>query len=39
MDEFVVAETKLPFPPNVVNSITERNTVIQNVSEEEFNKK
>ena len=36
MDEVVVSETILPFPPNKVNSVTERNTIIQNVSEEEF---
>ncbi len=37
MDEFVVAETKLPFPPATVHSVTERNTVVRDVSEKEFN--
>ena len=36
MDEVVVAETILPFPPNKVNTVTERNTIIQNVNEEDF---
>ncbi len=36
MDEFVLSETKLPFPPNKINSATERNTVIENVSKEKF---
>lgn len=38
MDENVVAETSLPFPPNKVNSVTERSTVIENISEAEFTK-
>ncbi len=37
MDEFVLTETKLPFPPNKLNTATERNTTINNLSEEEFN--
>lgn len=36
MGEYVVAQTALPFPPDRVNSITERSTTIRNVSEEEF---
>jgi len=36
MDEYVLAETSLPFPPDKVNSFTERNTVIENVGEREF---
>jgi hypothetical protein len=36
MDEFVVAETTLPVPPDKVNSVIERDIVIRNVSAEEF---
>lgn len=36
LEEIVVAEATMPMPPNKVNSVVERNLVIQNVSEEEF---
>lgn len=35
-DEVVVTEATMPMPPNKVNSVVERNTVIRNVSETEF---
>jgi len=35
--EFVVSETTLPMPPNTINSINEREIIIKNVNEEEFN--
>lgn len=34
--EFVVSETTLPIPPNKVNSIHERKSIVRNVSEKEF---
>ncbi|HUU20740.1 MAG TPA: SNF2-related protein [Sedimentisphaerales bacterium] len=36
MDELVVAETTLPMPQGKANAVIERNTVIRNVSAEEF---
>jgi len=36
MYELVVAETKLPMPPNKINAVIERDIVIRNVSEQEF---
>lgn len=36
MDEFVVSETNLPFPPNKINAVTERFTVINSVMEKYF---
>jgi hypothetical protein len=36
MDEVVISETKLPFPPNKINAVAERMTLIQNVSEKYF---
>ncbi len=38
MDEFVLSETTVPNLPNKITGITERNTVISNVSEEQFEK-
>lgn len=35
-DEIVVSEVTLPMPPNKINSVVERNIVIQNVAEEEL---
>lgn len=32
-DEIVVSETKLPVPPNKINSVIERNIIINNVSD------
>ncbi len=39
MTELVVSETTLPMPPNKINSVIERNIVIRNVSESEFEAK
>jgi hypothetical protein len=39
MDEFVVAETTLPMPPNKINSVVERDILIRNVTAEEFTRK
>jgi len=36
LEKIVVAEATMPMPPNKVNSVVERNLVIQNVSEEDF---
>ncbi len=36
MNEVVVAQSKLPFPPNEINSVTERQTQILNVSNQEY---
>jgi hypothetical protein len=36
MEEIVVSETTLPFPPNKVNAVTERYTILRNVSEVRF---
>lgn len=36
MDEIVVSEVILPFPPNKVNTVAERNITIRNVSEYGF---
>ena len=36
MEEVVVSETTLPFPPHKVNAVTERYTVLRNVSDVEF---
>ena len=36
MDELVVSETTLPMPPNKINSVIERNTIIRNVRAGEF---
>ncbi len=33
-DEVVISETKIPMPPNKINSIVERNIVIKNVSKD-----
>jgi len=33
MDEFVITETKLPFPPNKINAVAERISVINNATE------
>ncbi len=38
MDEFVVSEVILPFPPNKINSFVERNVVVRNVEKDEFEK-
>lgn len=35
--EFIVSEVTLPFPPDKVNSVVERQLEIRNVTEEEFN--
>jgi hypothetical protein len=35
-DEIVVTEVTLPMPPNKINSVVERNIVIQNVSQQEL---
>lgn len=35
-DEIVVTEVTLPMPPNKINSVVERNIVIQNVAEQEL---
>ena len=36
MIEFVISETTLPMPPNKINSVNERQIIIRNVSEKEF---
>jgi hypothetical protein len=36
MDEIVVSETRLPFPPNKINTVTERHTILRNVGEKEY---
>lgn len=36
MDEFVLTETILPFPPNKINAATERTLTVENVSEKRF---
>ena len=38
LTEFVVSETTLPIPPNIINSINERDILIKNVSKEKFEK-
>lgn len=39
MSEFVVTKTVLPFPPNKINSVVEREVIIRNVGMDEFNHK
>jgi hypothetical protein len=39
MDEFVVSETTLPMPPNKTNGVVERESIIRNVTQEEFLKR
>ena len=36
MDEVVVSEVSIPMPPQKVNAVIERSTIIQNISQEEF---
>ncbi|MBN2092808.1 hypothetical protein JW964_24520 [candidate division KSB1 bacterium] len=36
MDEVVISETNLPFPPNKINAVAERISVINNVTEKYF---
>ncbi|MFH0990928.1 MAG: hypothetical protein V1799_13015 [bacterium] len=38
MNEVVVSQTKLPFPPNQINSVTERQSTIRNATQEEYMK-
>ena len=39
MDEIVISETNLPMPPHKINAVTERTSVIKNVSAEAFSQK